>query len=114
MKQDSTPYVKPGVIHVSSSAEYEKLKSVKNRLVVVDFSAAWCGPCQAIAPVFEALAEATPTATFIHIDVDKVQVGDGEDVSGIPTFKYFKNGTLLGEFSGADQAQLKEYVSKFK
>jgi len=114
MKQDTTPYQKPGVIHVSSAAEYEKAKSVKNRLVVVDFSAEWCGPCKMIAPIYEALAESTPTVTFIHLDVDKVQVDDAADVSGIPTFKFFKNGSLLGEFSGADESQLRQWVSKHK
>ena len=114
MKQDTTPYQKPGVIHVSSAAEYEKAKSVKNRLVVVDFSAAWCGPCKMIAPVYEALAADTPTVTFIHIDVDAIQVQDAADVSGIPTFKFFKNGSLLDEFSGADESQLKQFVAKYK
>jgi thiol-disulfide isomerase/thioredoxin len=114
MKQDTTPYVKPGVLHVASSAEYEKAKGVKGRLVVVDFSAEWCGPCQKIAPIYESLAASNPSVTFIHVDVDKVQVADAQDVSGIPTFKFFKNGSLLFEFSGADASQLQDCVAKYK
>lgn len=114
MVQDSTPFAKPGVIHVSSEAEYDKIRASTDRLVVVDFGAEWCGPCKKIAPVFEALAAATPGATFIHVDVDKVRPDDAEGVSGIPTFKFYKKKSLVHEFSGADQAQLQDTVSKYK
>ena len=114
MKQGSTPYVKPGVLHVSSEAEYEKAKAVKDRLVVVDFSAEWCGPCKMIAPLFQSLSESTPSVSFIHVDVDKVQVQDSSSASAIPTFLFFKNGKLLHEFAGADSAQLKECVAKYQ
>lgn len=114
MRQDETPYQKPGVIHVSSEAEYDKIRASTDRLVVVDFSAEWCGPCKKIAPVFEALAASTPSVTFIHVDVDKVRPEDGQGVSSIPTFKFFKKKSLVHEFSGADQSELQDAVSKYK
>jgi thioredoxin-like negative regulator of GroEL len=40
-------------------------------------------------------------------------VSDAQDVQGIPTFKFFKNGKLLHEFSGADNAALESAVRKF-
>ncbi len=46
----------------------------KDRLVVVDFYADWCGPCKAVAPRFEALKAKYPTVDFIKINVDHSQV----------------------------------------
>jgi len=117
MKQDKTPIVPKapaGVQHVKTAKEYETLRAThKSKLVVVDFSAEWCGPCKAIAPEFEALAKATPTAVFIHLDVDEVKVPDSSDVEGIPTFKFFKDGKLVHHFAGADAQSLKTSVSKY-
>lgn len=103
-----------GVAHVHSAQEYATLKGTPNKLVVVDFSAEWCGPCKAIAPKFEEMAKKYSDCIFIHFDVDQVQVPDSSDVSGIPTFKFFKNGKLLHQFSGADAGQLEDSVRKFK
>jgi thioredoxin-like negative regulator of GroEL len=51
----------------------------------------------------------------MHIDVDEVDdVQDAQDVKGIPTFKFFKNGSLVHQFSGADESQLEDTVRKFK
>jgi hypothetical protein len=44
MKQDTAPIAPRGVQHVSSANLYETLKATKGKLVVVDFSAEWCGP----------------------------------------------------------------------
>lgn len=115
MKKGEGYYVKPGVHHVKSESEYNKLKSVPNKLVVVDFSASWCGPCKKIAPFFEKLAEKTPSAVFIHVDVDELSsLPDASDVSGVPTFKFFKNESLIYSFSGASTSALEDTVNKYK
>lgn len=115
MKQDTTPYQKPGVIHITSEAEYEKWKATSStKLVVADFSAEWCGPCKKIAPIYEALAAATPSVTFLHIDVDKVRPSDAANVSSIPTFLFFKKSQIVHEFSGADPSELQASVAKYK
>jgi thiol-disulfide isomerase/thioredoxin len=100
-----------GVVHVASTQQYEALKAARDRLIVVDFSAEWCGPCKAIAPEFEKLAKATPTATFLHVDVDHVKVSDAADVRGIPTFKFYVNGELMHSFSGASVQNLQAAVA---
>eukprot|EP01125_Pyxidicula_operculata_P013475 TRINITY_DN4474_c0_g1_i1.p1 TRINITY_DN4474_c0_g1~~TRINITY_DN4474_c0_g1_i1.p1 ORF type:complete len:199 (+),score=31.84 TRINITY_DN4474_c0_g1_i1:134-730(+) len=115
MQQDKTPIVKAEVHHIHSEAEYNKFKNTANKLVVVDFSATWCGPCKAIAPVYEQLAKSTPTVVFLHVDVDENRgLPDANDVSGIPTFKFFKNGKLLKTFSGANPQELKSTVEQLK
>ena len=66
--------VKPGKVHhVHSKAEFEKLvKGTRaKQLIVVDFAATWCGPCQQMAPKFESMAAAMPHAKFVHVDVDE-------------------------------------------
>jgi len=96
------------------NSRYEKLKSVNGKLVVVDFSAEWCGPCKFIAPHFEKIAKETPSAVFIHVDTDEVKVNDARDVRGIPTFKFFKNSKLVHTFSGASVEELVSSVAKHK
>jgi thioredoxin len=118
VKQDTNPFpsdVKTGVVHhVHSAEQYEKLKATTGKLVVVDFSAEWCGPCKMIAPHFEKIAKETPAAVFIHLDTDEVKVADSRDVKGIPTFKFFKNSKLVHSFSGASVEDLVSSVGKYK
>eukprot|EP00028_Trichosphaerium_sp_Am-I-7-wt_P009721 CAMPEP_0168526612 /NCGR_PEP_ID=MMETSP0405-20121227/12086_1 /TAXON_ID=498012 /ORGANISM="Trichosphaerium sp, Strain Am-I-7 wt" /LENGTH=201 /DNA_ID=CAMNT_0008549517 /DNA_START=1 /DNA_END=606 /DNA_ORIENTATION=+ len=106
-------HIPPGVKHIHSEQEYNKYKSTPNRLIVVDFSAVWCGPCKAIAPVFESLAKEYTGVTFLHVDVDQNKgLPDASDVRGIPTFKFFKNNSMITTFSGADANRLKNEVKR--
>lgn len=102
-----------GVIHVQSSSEYEELKAIQERLIVVDYSATWCGPCRAIAPKYEALAENYDEAILLHVDIDSFgDHADTADISGVPTFKFFKNGAELERFSGANVQRLEDTIRK--
>jgi thioredoxin 1 len=74
-----------------------------DKLVVVDFWAPWCGPCRAIAPVFEELAEAYGTQAVIG----KCNVDENTDlpatygIRNIPTILFFKNGEVVDKQVGA-------------
>jgi thioredoxin len=87
----------------------------KSKLVVVDFTASWCGPCRFIAPVFEKLASENSDVEFVKVDVD-----DADDVAAhcqiqaMPTFHFYKSGAKVAEFSGADQAKLTSLVQQLK
>lgn len=74
-----------------------------------------CGPCKFIAPVFEEYSTIYDDVVFVHVDIDQLKnLPDRKDVSGVPTFKFFKNGQLLHKFSGADKEGLKNAIEKFK
>ena len=98
----------------SDQALQSALESAKpGQLVVVDWSASWCGPCKAIAPIYNALAEATPNVLFLKVDIDELQDASVEaGVQSVPTFHFIKNSELVAEFSGADQNKLKQLVKQ--
>lgn len=73
-----------------------------NDVVLVDFYADWCGPCQALAPTLDKLAkEFDGKATIAKVNVDKNQELSMEyGVRSIPALFYFKNGKLVGKQGG--------------
>ena len=52
----------------------EALNSAGEKLVVVDFSTTWCGPCKMIKPFFHSLSEKYSNVVFLEVDVDDCQV----------------------------------------
>jgi len=58
----------------SKYAFQEALNGAGDKLVVVDFSATWCGPCKMIKPFFHSLSEKYSNVVFLEVDVDDCQV----------------------------------------
>ena len=95
----------------------------KDGLVVIKYGAEWCGPCKAIKPLMDKLAEKYATVYFLDVDVDTekdpeedlvmVEHDDFNNIRTIPHFKFFVNQELIREFQGADRERLKRYVERY-
>ena len=70
--------------------------------VILDIYAPWCGACMQMMPIYEQLAaEYGNKYHFVSVNVDEdQQVVQKYGVTGMPTFKVFKNGMVVGSFIG--------------
>lgn len=83
----------------------------KDGIVIVDFWAAWCGPCRAFAPVFEAASETHPDITFAKVDTEaEQQLAAGFRITSIPTLMVFRDGIIVFAQPGALAAPQLEQV----
>ncbi len=84
-----------------TAKNFEEIVS-KEGVVVLDFWAAWCGPCKSFAPVFEAASERHPTVTWGKIDTESErELAGALEIRAIPTLMVFRDGVLIFRESGA-------------
>ena len=79
--------------HLSNSNEFEQ--EIQGPVVVVDFYADWCGPCQMLAPVLEQLEKET-SIEIVKINVDEIpDIARAFRIMSIPTLMLFKEGKFV-------------------
>ena len=84
----------------------------ENALVVVDFTASWCGPCRFIAPKFEEMSHEFEQVVFVKVDVDDNEETSAHmGVQAMPTFMFFKHGKKVGECRGANEAAVRQQLA---
>ncbi|KAK5137611.1 hypothetical protein LTR08_007906 [Meristemomyces frigidus] len=96
-------------VHITSPTHLSQLLTT-SRIVVADFYADWCGPCKAIAPVYEALSAQLSrprTITFVKINTDtQPAIAQSYNITAMPTFMLFKAGRETQRIRGADPKAL--------
>ncbi|KAH8712114.1 thioredoxin-like protein [Phaeosphaeriaceae sp. PMI808] len=103
------------IVSATSASHFSQLVS-GSTYIIVDFYADWCGPCKAIAPHFQKLAEAETKPgkmQFVKVDVDSQQdIARKYGVSAMPTFLVLKSGSVVDTIRGANPSALTAAVRK--
>lgn len=96
--------------------EHDFAKTIEDGIVLVDFWAAWCGPCRMFAPIYEKVSEAHPNITFGKVDTEAEQgLAAAFRITSIPTLMAFRDNILLFSQPGVLQApQLEELITQIE
>lgn len=100
-------------LHIESSDHLAQVVD-EHDVVLVDFFATWCGPCQMLEPVLETMATETD-AVIAKVDVDQLQqLAANYGVRGVPTILLFSDGEQVEQHVGALPAdQLRQLITSY-
>ena len=98
-----------------SDSDFES--KVKNEDVsILQFSAAWCGPCKVLKPIMEKLSdEFKDKANFYYADIDEKAINSASAaaVRGVPTVVVYKKGVEVDrKVGGVPESNMKEFLEK--
>lgn len=90
---------------------------ISDGITLVDFWAAWCGPCQMFGPIFESVSENTQDVNFVKFEIDETnrQTPVKFGIHSIPSVLAFVNGELKEARTGLmDEETLTQWVNELK
>ncbi|KAG7582360.1 Tetratricopeptide-like helical domain superfamily [Arabidopsis suecica] len=104
------------VISIHSTSELEaKTKAAKkaSRLLILYFTATWCGPCRYMSPLYSNLATQHPRVVFLKVDIDEANdVAASWNISSVPTFCFIRDGKEVDKVVGADKGSLEQKIAQ--
>lgn len=105
------------VIHLSSKDQLTSLFNEENSLVLIKFTATWCGPCRVMAPLFKDQADFhrlnDSAKKFIEVDIDQhSSLADSFKVYSVPCLVRVEQGKETDRVLGADPAKWKALILK--
>ena len=75
--------------------------SVKDKLIVIDFWASWCGPCRMLSPILDKLSDEMTDVIFYKVNTDEEPALAGHfQINSIPTVMLAKDQKIVGQFVG--------------
>ncbi|XP_010268308.1 PREDICTED: TPR repeat-containing thioredoxin TDX isoform X2 [Nelumbo nucifera] len=105
------------VLSIHSASELEtkfNAASSLSRLVILYFTASWCGPCRFMSPVYESLAGKYSQVVFLKADIDELRdVAARWNISSVPTFFFIRNGKEIDKVIGADKSGLEGKIAQY-
>nr|CAC42084.1 thioredoxin h [Pisum sativum] len=101
-------------VHSDESWKEQIQKGTESKkLIVVDFTASWCGPCRFIAPILAEIAKKTPQVIFLKVDIDELEsVAEEWSIEAMPTFLLLKEGMEVDKVVGAKKEELQLAITK--
>ena len=113
MSSDEAKNIISNLYSANSLIEYSS--NNPDKLIVIYFTASWCGPCKLISPLVQELSddpEYKDNTLFVKIDVDEFEdIMEKSDVKCMPTFHFYKNGVKKDTLEGSNKEQLKMKLS---
>jgi len=92
----------------------EQLKTFGNNLIILDFWAEWCPPCSQMNALFDQLADAHSSITFVKVNVEKFEnIVEKFKVELVPSFVFLKNQERFDIVEGADGPELGKKVASY-
>ena len=105
-----------GKVFYATDATFDsEVTNYTGGLVLVDFYADWCGPCQSMKPILNKIAKDHPEYKIVEMDVDTNYVPDIFGVRSIPYFMIVKDGVVQESFVGScSEKTMLNHLKKYK
>jgi len=90
--------------------------TVADGIVLIDFWAAWCGPCRQFAPVYEQVSDANPDVAFTKVDTEaQPELAGRYGISSIPTLVVYRDGIpVFGQPGAVPQPVLEDLLTQVR